>query len=274
MIKLTGIHFYPLKSARGIAPETWMVGAHGLEFDRRWMLVDEKGRFVTQREQPRLTLVGTALSADKKTLTLSHAGDVDLVIPVNGHEGETRTVQVWDDQVQGLRVGADADAWFSDYLGVPLQLVEYPQSQLRQVDTRFAQAGEGTAFSDGFPLLLISEASLKDLNDRLETPVPMRRFRPNLVVSGTESFAEDLWARIRIGDVTFRVAKPCPRCVITTINPDSAEKGREPLRTLSTYRHQDNKIMFGQNLIQDGGGELSLGDSVEILEWRDSGVVR
>lgn len=165
-----------------------------------------------------------------------------------------------------LDCGDEAAAWLSRFLEMECRLVFFPEDEIRQVDPTYARSGDRTAFSDGFPVLLISQASLDDLNRRLKTPVAMRRFRPNLVVSGCEPFAEDGWKQIRVGEVTFRVVKPCSRCVIPNIDPDTAEKSAEPTRTLSGFRRRENKIFFGQNLIADGMGKLELGMPVEVLE--------
>lgn len=262
--RLTGIHFYPIKSVRGLSPQSRRVTPLGFELDRRWMLVDEQGKFITQRQQHRMALIETVLEGP--TLVVSAPGMSDLRLDLDQTDGAPVQTQVWDDQVLARSAGPEATHWFSAFLGSPVRLVQFPQSHLRQVDMTYAQAGDKTAFSDGFPFLLIGEASLEDLNSRLDAPLPMRRFRPNLVVSGSLPYAEDRWRRIRIGAVEFRVVKPCSRCIITTIDPETAERGPEPLRTLMGYRRRDNKIYFGQNLIHDGIGTLSLGDSVEILE--------
>lgn len=263
-ITLTGLHTYPVKSLRGLSPSSHPVTRLGLAHDRRWMLVDANGRFLTQREQHGLALVSTRISGDK--LIVEAPERLPLELPLRGPNGAETVVKVWSDQVTALDAGDKAADWFSGYLGIAARLVYFPDDGSRQVDMGFARSGDETAFSDGFPFLLISEASLADLNARLTTPLPMRRFRPNLVVSGCGAFDEDRWRRIRIGEVEFRVVKPCSRCVITTLDPETAERGTEPLKTLATYRRRDKRIYFGQNLIHDGTGELRLGDGVEVLE--------
>jgi uncharacterized protein YcbX len=263
-IILTGLHTYPVKSLRGLSPSSHPVARLGLAHDRRWMLVDADGRFLTQREQHRLALLSTRIDGEK--LIIEGAGWAPLVLPLQGPTGAPTQVSVWADQVTALDAGDEPADWFSGFLGVTARLVYFPEDGSRQVDLGFARAGDDTAFSDGFPFLLISEASLADLNARLDAPLPMRRFRPNLVVSGCDAFDEDRWRRIRIGAVEFRVVKPCSRCVITTLDPETAERGTEPLNTLATYRRRDKRIYFGQNLIHDDTGELRLGDAVEVLE--------
>ncbi len=261
---LTGLHIYPVKSLRGLSPSSHPVTRLGLDHDRRWMLVDADGRFLTQRTQHRLALLSTRI--EREELIIEGPGRAPLVLPLRGSAGTQTRVRVWSDQVAALDTGDELADWFSDYLGATARLVYFPEDGSRQVDLGFARAGDDTAFSDGFPFLLISEASLADLNARLETPLPMRRFRPNLVVSGCGAFDEDRWRRIRIGTVEFRVVKPCSRCVITTLDPETAERGTEPLKTLATYRRRDKRIYFGQNLIHDATGTLRLGDAVEVLE--------
>jgi hypothetical protein len=231
------------------------------------MLVDEAGRFLTQRQLPRMALIDTQLRAD--ALIVRAASMPDLTVPLQADAGQAIQTQIWQDSAPAYSAGNEAAAWLSEFLSTPVRLVSFPADHLRQVDETYAKKGDGTAFSDGFPFLLISQASLDELNSRLPEPVPMRRFRPNLVVSGTEAFAEDRWRRIRIGALSFRVVKPCSRCVITTIDPQTAKKGVEPLRTLATYRRQDGKVCFGQNLIHDGLGSLKIGDQVEVLESSD-----
>jgi uncharacterized protein YcbX len=174
-------------------------------------------------------------------------------------------VVVWGDSVQAAAVGERADAWLSGFLGLACRLVYFPPDTVRAVDPDYARASDQIGFADGFPFLLISQASLDDLNGRLDEAVPMLRFRPNLVVAGCSAYAEDDWRRIRIGEIEFRFAKPCSRCIIPTIDPASGLRGREPLRTLMGYRQRDNKVYFGQNLIHDGVGQLALGMPIEVL---------
>ena len=185
---------------------------------------------------------------------------------VRGAQGASLPVVVWRDKVNAIPVGGDADAWLSEFLAIDCRLVVFPYDARRAVDPDYAAATDQVGFADGFPFLLISQASLDDLNARLAQPVPMLRFRPNLVVEGCAAYAEDGWRRIRIGELEFRVAKPCSRCIIPTIDPATAQRSAEPLRTLMSYRRRDNRIYFGQNLIHDGTGRLAVGMPVEVLE--------
>lgn len=265
-ISLSGIHLYPLKSARGISLDQTALVSRGMAYDRRWMLVDTKGRFLTQRQLPQMALIHTQLESDR--LVLQAQGHTDLVLPSVMDKGTSCEVQVWEDHCRALAADESANRWFSQVLNQAVQLVYMPDETRRQVDQTYAQSDDITSFADGFPLLLISEASLNDLNQRLEQAVPMRRFRPNLVVTGCEPYAEDQWKQIRIGDILFEVVKPCSRCIITTVDPKTGVRSsnREPLRTLATYRRRDNQVFFGQNLIHRGNGALTIGDPVEIIE--------
>lgn len=262
-ITLQAMYRYPVKSLRGAAFEGLEVGDKGFLFDREWMVVDAQGRFLTQRQQPRMCLVDTDLSADG-ALRLQAPGMPEL--QVRDDHGEAVQVTVWHDSVGARRVDPLADAWLSEFLQQACRLVRFPAGGSRAVDADYAAQGDQVGFADGFPFLLISQASLDDLNGRLDQAVEMLRFRPNLVVQGCTPYAEDEWRRIRIGDLTFRVVKPCSRCIIPTIDPATAERAAEPLRTLMSYRKRDNRIYFGQNLIQDSEGELRVGMPVEVLE--------
>ncbi len=265
-ISLTGIHSYPIKSTRGISLDQATLVSRGLEYDRRWMLVDSQGQFLTQRQLPRMALIHTHIESD--ALLVCAQGHSDLVLPLELNQGEILEVQVWKDQCRALAANDEINEWFSQFLHHPVRLVFMPDEMNRQVDPGYARSGDITSFADGFPLLLISEGSLADLNQRLDSPLPMRRFRPNLVVKGCPPYAEDQWQTIRIGGILFDVVKPCSRCIITTVDPETAEHhpDREPLKTLATYRKKDKQVFFGQNLIHRGTGLLRLGDTIEIIE--------
>jgi uncharacterized protein YcbX len=265
-VSLSEINIYPVKSAHGLSLDQARLVRRGLEHDRRWMLVDKEDKFLTQRQFSQMALIHPAL--EENALVLRAEGFAPFELPASLDDGPIRTVQVWEDQCIAVSAGDDADSWLSDVLGHEVRLVYMPDECERQVDETYARPGDITSFSDGFSLLLISEASLQDLNSRLEQPVPMRRFRPNLVVSGCAPFAEDKWRRIRIGNIEFEVAKPCSRCIIPTIDTETGLRNpeREPLRTLAGYRRRDNKVYFGQNLIHRGTGLINTGDPVEIIE--------
>jgi len=267
MISLTQLAIYPVKSTAQISLNTADISPFGLSMDRRWMIIDSNGQMLTQRKYANMCLIKSAIS--NNTLTLSAPAMPPLTLPLNisasEHPAQLKAT-VWNDTCNAYNCGTEAAGWLSDFLNTPARLVFFPQHEIRQVDLTYARTGDTTAFSDGFPYLLITQASLDDLNSRLTTPVEMKRFRPNLVVSGTVAFAEDSWKKIRIGDTLFNVVKPCSRCAIPGINPQTAEKTAEPLKTLAGYRLRDNNIYFGQNVIAEGSGVLTVGMEVEVLE--------
>ena len=259
---LSGVYVYPIKSCGGISLEGADLGVTGLLPDRRWMVVDEDGVSVTQRRHPRMALISPSLAPDG--LIVRAPGMPNLEVPFEGESGERLDVEVWGDAQRGAPVGAEADRWFARFLGFPCRLVRKPEDDVRLVDSAYARDGDQTSFADAFSLLVISEASLEDLNRRLESPVSMDRFRPNLVVGGCEPYAEDGWDEIRTPDAVFRVAEPCPRCVITTVDQGSGERGKEPLKTLATYRKAEGEVWFGRNLIHASLGTVRVGDPVEV----------
>jgi uncharacterized protein len=262
-IHLSGLYVYPIKSCGGIAVMESNVDERGLRHDRRWMLVDEANRFISQRELPRMALIGVRIDADG--LLVSGPGMPFLQVPFAPPDGTPLRARVWDDIVETLPVGGDADRWFSEFLAVRCRLVHLPEGSVRPVDQAYGRADDQVSLADGFPFLLISEGSLAELNARLERPLPMDRFRPNLVVGGCDPFAEDGWRVVRIGPITLRVVKPCARCAITTVDQRTATRGKEPLRTLATFRRSGTKVLFGQNLVHDETGNLRKGDPVEVI---------
>ena len=271
MITLSALHYYPIKSCAGTSVKRTQAAERGLINDRDFMLVDADNHFLTQREYARMALIKPMLRDG--LLTVLAPGMAALTVDPMEY-AETREVVVWDDTCRAHDMGNMAADWFSTYLGTTARLVYQDHSQKRRVDPRYAPHDiDEASFSDGFPFLLISEASLADLNARLETPLPMNRFRPNLVVAGCEPFAEDTWKRIRIGTLELAIVKPCARCAITTTDQQTAERGKEPLATLASFRRTlgNSKVMFGQNVIyatETGarGGWLEVGTPVEVLE--------
>lgn len=266
-ITLSGLTIYPVKSLAGIPLAQSGLDRFGLVHDRRWMLVDDTRVFLSQRRLPRMALIRQRIAGDE--LILQAVGQSDLQLPLRPTGGDRLKVKVWEDSCEALHCGLEADVWLSALLGQACRLVYMPDDVIRRVDPDYAGPTDQTAFSDGFPLLLISEASLADLNSRMAVSLPMSRFRPNLVVSGCEPYAEDGWARIHIGELGLRLVKTCSRCIITTIDPQTAERGAEPLKTLSSYRRRGNKVYFGQNLLHDGEGQLSLGMRLQVSELAD-----
>ena len=247
-----------------------MLDRFGLQHDRRWMVVDEHGQFITQRTRPAMALIHVEpLPGGVRLQHLQHkAGAVETLVEVMRPDSPPRlTVKVWGDTMAAVDAGDEAASWLTLQLGVSCRLVYMPDTTHRLVNPSYASAEETVSFADAYPLLLISEASLADLNDRLENKVPMNRFRPNLVVGGCDAFAEDAWQRICIGGVELDVAKPCPRCVMPSIDQATAEKDSKILSVLAGYRRgDDGKTYFGQNLLYQTLGELKVGDEVRVVE--------
>jgi len=261
-IRLTGLNIYPIKSARGIPLDASPVDEFGLRYDRRWMVVDESGVFLSQRSHPRLALVAPALRDG--TLEVTAPGMPQLELPLHPSQTVTTQVRVWDDVCLATWLGEPAAHWFSEFLGTGCSLVYMAETVIRPADPTFAPPPARVSFADGFPFLIISQESLADLNGRLSHPLPMNRFRPNLVVAGGEAFAEDSWKKIEVGGVRLRMVKPCGRCVVTTTDQATAARGTEPLRTLATYRKVDGEVTFGQNAVHESTGGLRIGDPVVI----------
>lgn len=257
--RVTALYLYPVKGCGGVRVESARVVARGFERDRRYMVVDPSGRFVSQRELPQLTLVRTALTAD--TLVLHRTGQPDFSLPLELEDGRPRTVSVWGHDVPALE-HAGASEWISAVIGAPLGVVYMPGSHRRPVNPARALATDVVSFADAYPFLAISEASLADLNARLDEPLSMERFRPNIVVGGVAPYAEDDWRSVSIGSLHFRGPKRCDRCSVTTVDPRTGERGKEPLSTLASYRREEGKVWFGMNLIHDGEGEIAVGDLV------------
>ncbi|MBD7976549.1 MULTISPECIES: MOSC domain-containing protein [Pseudomonas] len=264
---LSALYRYPLKSAMGERLQASPVDELGLHGDRRWMLVDaDSGRFLSQRVLPAMTRLQARWQSEQQLL-LSAPEMSPLLVDLPAADQALRSVSVWKDELNVPDAGDAAADWASRLLGRACRLVYVPAHRTRQVDRRYAGDGRRVAFADGFPVLLIGQASLEDLSARVGRPLEMRRFRPNLVIDGSLPYAEDGWRRIRIGEVEFQVVKPCTRCAITTLDPDTGERSvdLEPLATLQTYRRGEKGVMFGQNLLVEGEGRLEVGMPVELL---------
>jgi uncharacterized protein YcbX len=259
---LSDMFIYPVKSLAGIRVSEWEVVETGLKYDRQWMLIDEDGQFLSQRRLPKMALIQTQLTDSE--LILSAPNFVDFHLSLESKGGAIIQSTVWKDCCDAQHVSKEVDAWFSKVLEIPCQLVYLPTETKRGVDLNYANAADRVAFSDGFPFLIVSENSLNALNAELENPIEMARFRPNLVISGCEAYAEDFWREIQIGDIVFRLPKPCSRCSVPGINPHTAEVTKEPLTTLSRLRKWQNKIYFGQNALHNSVGMLKIGDNVGI----------
>ena len=247
-----------MKSCRGHDLPAATVEPWGLVGDRRWMLVDPDGRFVTARRHPRLVLITPDPREDGLHLTAPGMAPLDVAVPA----GPPVDVQVWKDEVTAVAAADDAHAWFSAAVGTPLRLVYLGDPTQRPTDPEYGLDRDVVSFADGYPLLLTTEESLAAVGE-----LSMVRFRPNLVVAGAPAWTEDGWRRLRVGAATFRAVKACSRCVLTTIDPDTAEKGPEPLRTLAATRRWDGKVWFGVNLVPETpGAVVHIDDRVEALE--------
>jgi len=260
---VSSLFWYPIKSCRGLAADTVRLDDRGIVGDREYLVVDPDGRFLTQREHPRLALVSPEPGVERFAVSAPGQGRCEW----RPQEAGVRvSVTVWDDRCVGIDQGDIAAGWFSTVLGAPCRLVRFAADTPRFVDPAHAVSShDQVAFSDGYPLLLVTAASLDVLNQRLGTPVPLDRFRPNIVVRGARAHEDDRWARIRIGAVAASVVKPCIRCRITTTDQATAEVGAEPLRTLRTYRFlRGTGVWFGQNVIHQGPGVLRTGDPVSV----------
>jgi uncharacterized protein YcbX len=265
MTQLSNLTYYPIKACRGFDVKESNVERMGLEHDRRMMVVTAEGDFLTQREYPKLALITPTLKND--TVTLS-APDFDSIHFNVQKSGAAWPVHIWKaKEVSAVDQGDETAEWFSNWLGVSVRLVHIADGFKRTLNPDYAiNADDHTGFADGYPILIISEESLQDLNSKLDSPLPMNRFRPNIVVRDCASFAEDNWKRIRIGDIEMALVKPCPRCVVTTIDKETLAKSKEPLKTLESYRRHELGAIFGMNVIPLNSGRLELGMNVEIIE--------
>lgn len=291
---ISEINIYPIKSLKGISLDSAVVESRGLQYDRRWMLATPDGMFFTQREFPQMAAIAVAVESGQLIVESEEAGSMN--IPFEPDKGERRQVTIWRSVCEGLVYDGAVSEWFSDAIGTDCRLVYMPDNSRRSINERFDRGEDIVSFADGYPLMLLGEASLAELNRRIAENVgredaggapafqslPMNRFRPNLVVSGSEAFDEDDWQKIRIGEAVFRSTKPCERCVITTIDQSAGEKtGKEPLKTLASFRTARDlmpdrivalgvdpaAVLFGQNLVtENAGATVRIGDAVEVLE--------
>ncbi len=285
------INIYPIKSLKGISLKSAIVEERGLQYDRRWMLTTRDGMFFTQREFPKMARISVAVESGQ--LKVESEGHGVMNVPFEPDMGERGRVTIWNSVCDAEIYSGQVSEWFSDVLGTNCQLVYMPDTSRRGVNPRFDKGGEVVSFADGYPLMVIGEGSLANLNNRIAEaheesdgvaefqPLPMDRFRPNLVVSEIDAFAEDSWQKIRIGEAEFRSTKPCARCVMTTVEQSSGEfTGKEPLKTLASYRMakevipqiyeslgvNPNDVLFGQNLIAENpGATINVGDKIVVL---------
>lgn len=262
---LSEINIYPVKSLSGYSPDEAIVEKRGLQNDRRWMLINEFNDFMTQRDYPQMTLLRAIVKDHNLILTLKKNPSEQFSIPVDSYSSQTINVPIWDDRCEANLVSKGADEWLSKHLNVKCRIVFMTDKVERAVDNNYTQKKEIVSFADGFPFLLIGQASLDELNSRMETSLPMNRFRTNFVFTGGEAFEEDNWNKFKIGELVFQAVKPCARCVITTTDQETAERAHEPLKTLASFRKQNSKVMFGQNLLCESTGIIRRGDEIILL---------
>ncbi|HZY37519.1 MAG TPA: MOSC N-terminal beta barrel domain-containing protein [Mucilaginibacter sp.] len=269
MLQISELYIYPIKSLPGISLRQARVTDRGFEHDRRWMLVDENNIFISQREVSGMTQLPLSLE-DEGIRVTDKRNNSSFLVPFKVpavQDKKVAEVFVWDDTCQAEYVGDEADRWFSKALGINCRLVHMPEDSRRIVDQKYAPGDKITSLADGYPFLLIGQASLDELNGRLTEHLPMNRFRPNIVFTGGAAFEEDVMAHLTIGSADFYGVKLCARCPIPTINQITGARGKEPLKTLAKYRQRDNKIYFGQNLIHAGEGIINVGDALEVKRY-------
>lgn len=268
-MNIATLYTYPIKSCGALSHAVMELDTRGPLWDRRWMLIDEDGLFVTQRELPRMALIQPAFKDG--LLSIAAPGMNEICVPLERQRDIPKQVQIWNDTCKAWDEGDEAAGWVSDFLNVQLRLVRMTDDYVRRVDERYAPRSAQTGFSDGFPLLIVSLASLGELNQKLTEcgaeAIPMSRFRPNIVIAGCEAFAEDTWKTIQISDLLIDVVKPCARCAIPSVDQLTAEirDPKEPMATLNTFRKQNGKVMFAQNAIHRAPGSLRLGEKVTII---------
>jgi uncharacterized protein len=264
-LRVQDIFIYPIKSMKGIRLESAKVLERGFQYDRRWMLVDRAGVFLTQRTHHQMALIQVELQDNHLLVSSSINQANPIQIPLDFKLESQIEVEVWDDRMLANLVDPSFDQWFSEVLGIDCQLVVMPESTQRKVSPKYAVNGESVSFADGMPYLIIGQESLNHLNSKLTQEVGMNRFRPNIVFSGGVGFVEDSWKNIKIGNVDFCVVKPCARCVLITVDQETGEKSKEPLNTLASYRTLNNKVYFGQNVLALQEGVLRIGDSIRLI---------
>lgn len=270
MYTVSNLFIYPVKSLGNIALSSALLTDRGFQYDRRWMLVDSDNHFITQREYPVMSLLQPVIENDQLIIYRKNNLAEKLLLSLHPAPQPTFKVRIWDDECDVYFVGDIADQWFSDQLSLPCRLAYMPENTTRKVDQRYAFKNEITSLADGYPLLMIGQASLDDLNKRLEEKLPIDRFRPNIVFTGGQPYDEDIMEHVVINGINLYGVKLCGRCVITTINQTNSVKGKEPLKTLAGYRMVNNNVCFGQNVLFDQPGIIKVGDAIEIISKKQS----
>ncbi len=269
MAKLTHIFIYPIKGLPGIELQESLVLPMGLQFDRRFMLVDEGGNFITQRQIN--TLVSFQLQLMEDTLMINHPTKSEaIVLPLSPQTGVSIEVKVWGDLVSAIEPNQDFSKWFSDCIQTPCKLVFMAENSKRLIEQRFNRGEDTVSFADGYPFLLANSASLSYLNAKLDEPILMNRFRPNFVFDGTEPFEEDRVDEFYLGDLLFKATRACGRCKVITINQESGELGPEPLKTLQTFRSKQNHVYFGENtmLLSSHTAKVVVGIELKVISYK------
>ena len=264
MLRLSEIFIYPIKSLGGISVDSALVEERGLKYDRRFLLVDENNLFMTQRDFAEMALLILSFGENEFKVLNTKDGS-HILLPFKSDSKEIISVKIWDDVCNAVQVNKILDNWFSTVINKKCSLVYMPDDEKRIVEKKYINEDHIVSFADAYPFLIIGESSLDDLNSRLETPLPMNRFRPNFVFTGGNPYEEDNWKDFKIGDVKFKAVKPCARCVITTTDQATAIRNEEPLKTLSNYRKINNKVMFGMNVICNKTGRLSINENIILV---------
>lgn len=263
-LTLSEIFIYPIKSLGGISVKSSFAGERGLRYDRRYLLVDESGTFLTQRENPQFALL-KLFFAETGFNVLDLKSNEQIFIPFEFESGKNIKVKIWDDLSRAVMLPEEINSWFTKVLKLSCSLVYMPDDERRIVEKKYVAEEHLVSFADAYPYLIIGQSSLDELNSRLEQPVSINRFRPNFVFSGGDPCEEDNWKAFSIGSLCFEAVKPCARCVITTTDQQTGIRNKEPLRTLSTYRTIKNKVMFGMNVVCNKTGVVSIGDRIMLL---------
>ncbi len=269
MLTVSQLYIYPVKSLGGVSVSAVELTDRGFKYDRRWMLIDNDNRFLSQRELPAMALLQAVITNKGIAINDKNDPNDEVLIPFLS-EGKQISVKVWDDICEAKMINDELDKWFTKKLKINCKLVYMPENSMRKVDERYAKENELTSFSDGYPILIIGQSSLDDLNERLDEPILIDRFRPNIVFEGGQPYEEDEIEMFEINSIKLTGVKLCSRCVITTIDQSNPTKTKEPLQTLATYRLYNKKIYFGQNLLYKGTGTIRKGDVLTILKNKKS----
>ncbi len=271
MLSICKLFIYPIKSLKGIPVQSAFVTDRGLQNDRRWMIVDENNMFLSLRKFPKMALMKVELNeGGMKIISLEHTGN-EFHVQFDLDENSLESVTIWNATVEAKRAGKDADGWFSAMLGVKCKLVYMPDKSMRPVNTTsgFAPEGKFTSFADAYPFLMIGQSSMDDLNQRMQLPLTIERFRPNIVFSGGFPYQEDEIEDFKIGQIRFTGLENCKRCMVPNVDPEKGilNSDKEPIKTLAQYRMKNKSIEFGRNAVHQGTGVISVGDEIHLVNY-------